>query len=128
MVFVSSMLAIILALQWGEPGVAFAFVIAIIMEIVNIYSMIVYKNKAEKIIKKKYDNVINAYKKREKSFEVKDDMSKNVTKKQDESLRNYQLKLSMAEKKAERLDKQLKEYAKLNKELEKMLSQRSFLS
>ena len=128
MVFVSSMLGIILTLQWGEPGVAFAFVIAVILEVINIYSMIIYKGKAEKIIKKKYEHVVNSYKKREKNFEIKEDMSTNVTKKQDESIRNYQLKLSMSEKKAERLSKQLKEYSKLNKELEKMLSQRSFLT
>jgi uncharacterized membrane protein YhiD involved in acid resistance len=112
---------------WGSAGIGFAFFVALIMEVVNLFWMTNHIKKAETIIKIKYDKVIDNYKTKMKHMDVREENSNQAIEKKKSSIRDYKLQIAIIEKRANKLREELNISKKLNSELEKMMSQKSFM-
>lgn len=127
MVFITSMLTLGFGYYWGSAGIGFAFFVALIMEVVNLFWMTNYTKKAEAVIKAKYDKVIENYKTKMKHLDIREQNTNQAIEKKKSTIRDYKLQLAIVEKRANKLKEELESQKKLNQELEKMMSQKSFM-
>ncbi len=74
MVFITSMLLVLMAMNWGNFNIIYAFIIALVVEVVNIVLLSRAASRAEGNTKGKYTDILENYKEREKQFE--EDMTK----------------------------------------------------
>lgn len=127
MVFITSMLTLGFGYYWGSAGVGFAFFVALIMEVINLFWMTNHARKAEGVVKLKYDKVIEQYKTKLKHADIREQNTTQAIEKKKGTIRDYKLQLAIVEKRANKLKEELDAQKKLNTELEKMMSQKVFM-
>ncbi|MCP3924306.1 MAG: hypothetical protein GY714_17155 [Desulfobacterales bacterium] len=127
MVFITSMLTLGFGYYWGSAGVGFAFFVALMMEVVNLFWMTNYAKKAEKAVKMKYDKIIDGYRTKIKHSDIREQNTNQAIEKKKSTIRDYKLQIAIVEKRADKFKEELDQQKKLNSELEKMMSQKSFM-
>ncbi len=127
MVFITSMLTLGFGYYWGSAGVGFAFFVALMMEVVNLFWMTNYAKKAENAVKIKYDKIIDSYRTKIKHCDIREQNTTQAIEKKKSSIRDYKLQIAIVEKRANKFKEELDQQKKLNSELEKMMSQKSFM-
>lgn len=122
MVFMTSMTAMFLATHLGKAGVVYGFIVALCMEVINLMMMTKTAKKAEDIMKRKFNKLVDGYKAREQAFEEADASVKRSNEALERQLSEYIDKINDLEMKVRDKEKQVDEYKDLITRQEKVIA------
>ena len=122
MVFLTCMAGIFLTSNMGKPGLVYGFILALSMEVLNLLMMAQVAKKAEDVIRKRYNNIIDGYKERAQAIEESQASVSRSNEALEKQLQIYIENMSALEKQIREKETQVAQYRETIARQEKIIA------
>ena len=122
MVFLTCMAGIFLTSNMGKPGLVYGFILALSMEVLNLLMMAQVAKKAEDVIRKRYNNIIDGYKERAQAIEESQASVSRSNEALEKQLQIYIENMSALEKQIREKEAQVAQYRETIARQEKIIA------